>query len=47
MEQGVYQEIILIEQFYRSRVFDNFILADELFTKVLQNLETCLSNNNN
>ena len=29
-----------------SWVFDNFILADELFTKALWALETCLSVNN-
>ena len=29
------------------RVFDNFILADELFTKVLQSLKTCVLVNNN
>ena len=29
------------------RVFDNFILAEELFAKVLQSLETCALVNNN
>ena len=29
-----------------SSVFDNFILADEVFAKALQSLETCLSVNN-
>ena len=29
-----------------SRVFDNFILADELFAKALHRLEICLSVNN-
>ena len=28
-------------------VFDNFILAEELFTKVLRSFETCVSANNN
>ena len=30
-----------------SWVFDNFMLAYELFAKVLQSLETCVSVNNN
>ena len=30
-----------------SRVYDNFILADELFARALQNLETCRSHDNN
>ena len=30
-----------------SWVSDNFIVPDELFVKVLQSLETCLSVNNN
>ena len=30
-----------------NRVFDNFILADELFAKALQNLQTCVLVNNN
>ena len=30
-----------------SWVFDNFILADELLTKALQSLESCLSVNIN
>ena len=29
-----------------SWVFDNFILADEVFTKALQNLEACVLVNN-
>ena len=30
-----------------SSVFDNFILADEVFSKALQSIETCPSVNNN
>ena len=36
----VYPEILLIAR------FDDFILADELFAKVLRSLKACLSVNN-
>ena len=32
--------------FSRNLVFDNFILAEELFTKALQSFETCVLVNN-
>ena len=47
MVQEVYQEILLIVLFLDSEVFDNFILAAELFAKALQSLETGLSVNIN
>ena len=33
--------------FFCNRVFDKFILAEELFSKALQSLDTCVLVNNN
>ena len=42
-----YLKIILIVLFYTTWVFDNFILAEELFAKALWSFETCALVKNN
>ena len=38
----VKQLLLMVQELYQERVFDDFILADKLFAKDLQRLNTCL-----
>ena len=43
----VYLKILLNCSILCNCVFDNFILAEELFAKILRSFETCVLDNNN
>ena len=43
----VIQLLVMVHEICQNWVFNNFILADELFAKALQSFESCLSVTNN